>query len=182
MGLLARFVPNLIPGLGALLNPWILLGLLSAIVSSFLYGMYVEHGHSEARELQHEVVQANYDAWAKMRNAGHERINQETVDEYEDMLAKLGVDNDVLTRKLRDIARQTVLPANTSSAGGDCPSGAFCVNRDAFERGYSLVQEAGAARDAAIVRKYDRAKAVVLSCINWDAKQRRLEVDLPSPQ
>lgn len=54
MGIIARFLPSLVPGLGALANPWVLLGILAAAAACFAAGVKVEAWHRDSADLAQE--------------------------------------------------------------------------------------------------------------------------------
>ncbi len=57
--LLARVAPNLLPGLGAFLNPWVLLILAASLGTAFACGVRVESWHRDSAE------KSTAEAWAK---------------------------------------------------------------------------------------------------------------------
>lgn len=57
--LIARFLPNLIPGIGALANPWIWLVLIAMLAGAFAAGVRVESWHRDSAD------KAATEAWAK---------------------------------------------------------------------------------------------------------------------
>ena len=48
--LIARFLPNLIPGLGALANPWVWLVLIALLAGAFAAGVRVESWHRDSAD------------------------------------------------------------------------------------------------------------------------------------
>ncbi len=57
-----RWLPDLFPAVGALVNPWLLTGAAVALVSAFLYGVHLEAGRFEAYRDQVATVTASIEA------------------------------------------------------------------------------------------------------------------------
>lgn len=58
-GLIARFLPSLVPGLSAFLNPWVLLGVIAAASACFGAGVVVEGWRWDAAETDKAREQVN---------------------------------------------------------------------------------------------------------------------------
>lgn len=58
-GLIARFLPSLVPGLSAFLNPWVLLGVIAAASACFGAGVMVEGWRLDASETEKARDQIN---------------------------------------------------------------------------------------------------------------------------
>lgn len=179
--LLTRFVPSLIPGLGALLNPWVLLALLSGAVSCFLFGVYLEHGRFEAYEATQESAQKTYDFWAQQRNAGGNRINKEIVNELQGRNKKLAANNAVLLDSLSKLAQRSILPPIATSTGGSTDGSISCFDRAGLGKRIDAVLQRFAGRLGDSFSGIAGSRSIVQACLDWDTKQRQLEVDTPTP-
>lgn len=65
--LITRFLPGLLPGLGAFLNPWVLIVIAIALGGAFAGGVTVEGWHRDSGDL------ASTEAWAKQYVADIDR-------------------------------------------------------------------------------------------------------------
>lgn len=180
-GLLTKFVPNLIPGLSALMNPWIWVIALSAVTSSFLFGVYLEHGRFEAHLEQDKAAQASYDAWAKIRNVFQFQANKEVVNDLKTRNGKLVADNAQLLDSLSRFANQSVLPPRPDSSAGGDSGRTICIDRERYDAGDRAIREAESRIQAETVARLKRARSVVQSCLEWDAKQRKVRQESPEP-
>lgn len=179
--LLAR-IPGL-PGLGVLMNPWIWVFALSVIMSSFLFGVYLEHGRFEAHLENDKLIEQGYQFWAKQRNQRQARINKEVVDDLKTRLATLTRDNGNLLYSLQQHANKSILPPDGSAlADGSGGSSEICLSRATFAEGLRGYFDRRAKRLAADSLKSGRAYAVIKACLEWDEKRHQLEIDTPPPQ
>ncbi len=81
--LLTSFLPNLLPGLGALVNPWVIIAVLAAAAGCFLAGMHLqtqlfESVHAHQLEIQITKIAA-FGARQRTENAAlADNLNSET--------------------------------------------------------------------------------------------------------
>jgi hypothetical protein len=186
MNLITKFLPNLIPGLGAFANPWVLLGLMAVVSSAFFFGIYLEHGRVAAIEAQVEAQTKIYAAWSKQRNKEATRItNQKDKEHVANEKALWDFHRAVVNGLSND--KPNIVPgdaaATTSSAavqGG--AKGAVCLSADRLREEIDAVVRrlgiglAGRATEGAdYITRFQ-------TCAAWAVEQDRAAKDNPQPE
>ena len=166
MNWLTRFLPSLVPGLGALVNPWVLLALLGALVGSFLYGLHIGNSRLESYQLAVRAVgQAQEERTAA--NIKTDKANKEATDRaHKTKLAAANRFANALADQLRKAPSGGFVPA--------APAGAPSPDRACFDRS----QLDGALRNfaadtAGLIAEGDRAIIGLDASKNWITNQRK---------
>jgi hypothetical protein len=167
---IAKFLPNLIPGLGAFANPWVLLGLLAALVSSFFYGVHMEAGRFESFKAQVKVVGDAQEKRAAQRGKDNKQLKKDADDDYKAKNAKLAASNAALVAKLQRGPGGSVLPARQQPVAPGSPD-TLCFDRPELD-GALRAFTAGA---AGLVGEGEALKLKLDTGIDWVEQQRKLK-------
>jgi hypothetical protein len=173
--LLARFVPSLVPGLGAFLNPWVLL--IIAAVAIGLYG-WGRHDGAAITSAAWERREAGINAKTAERIQGLNALNRQLEQlhaqdlarisaAYQDQLRKHDNEKDRALAALRARTLQLSIPARCPAGGSgssEAPAGAG--GRDAAARAELSPEAAGfligeATRADKIVDQLTACQAIV---------------------
>ena len=166
MNLIAKFLPSLVPGLGALANPWMLLILGAIVVSAFFYGLHIGNSRLESYQLAVKAVgQAQEERTAARIKSDKE--NKEVTDRaHKIKLAAAIRFANALADQLRKAPSGGFVPA--------APAGAPSPDRACFDRS----QLDGALRNfaadtAGLIAEGDRAIIGLDASKNWITNQRK---------
>lgn len=155
--LIARFLPNLLPAVGAFLNPWVLLALTLAGASLFGYGLHIGNQRLESYQIAVKAV-------GKVQEANTKRIiaeNKSRKEKADASNTKLVADNAALNKQLRnERARRGYVPA--AAPGAKSPNTAK-VNRAELERAIQRLDE----RVSGIVAQCDKGRIDLDTAKDW---------------
>ena len=171
--LIARFLPNLLPGLGAFANPWVLLVLLVMLVGSFLFGVHMEAGRLEAFEAQVKVVGDAQNRRAAQRVKTNKRLLKEANDAYKVKYAGLSSTISNLQRRLLADPGSGFVPPGQQPVGSQCPHGQVCYDAAEFDRAL----RGFATEVAGIVGEGETLKLKLDTAVTWMIEQRQYVPD-----
>ena len=165
------FFPSLVPGLGALMNPWILLALGGALVGAFLFGLHLGNSRLEAFE---SAVAAEGNAALRVRQTQikvNKSITERRNHAHELEVQNLNVRVTALSERLRNNAGRRYVPAvpSTPKGGG---AGVVCYSRETLNTGLQRSVGRLLERVAGIVATGDKARADFVTCAKWVIEQR----------
>jgi hypothetical protein len=164
IGLISRFLPSLVPGLGAFFNPWVLAAGMAAIGGSFLYGLKIGHERMEAFQSQVEAVGAAQNAKTAATTKAWKDL-KETSDAKAQTLA---ADRAAALARVRALqsaaASRSLLPAPTTGAAG---SNRICFAADQLDRGLRETVARVAGRAVAIAQEGQRGIDTAVTCREW---------------
>lgn len=173
MGLIARFLPNLIPGLGALANPWVLLALLSALVGAFMFGVHLEAGRFEAFKQTVAAVGKAQEVQSAQRTKDRKAITTGVDNVHQLETSKLRATVLALDRKLRTDPGGSVLPPRQQPVPTSGPDLA-CFDRAELDAALRRF----AADTAGLVGEGSAAVLDLNTAKNWAGQQLKLSTDL----
>ncbi len=176
MGLIARFLPSLVPGLTAFLNPWVLLTLLGALLGSFFYGMHIESVKFAAFRAQVAVIGEAQNAKAAQKAKDDKALKKETDNVYKVENDKLARDNAALGKRVREGAGSSYVSAGQQPAGSKCPDGQACFDAREFDAALRESARGTQSFAEATVGLVGEGASVALKLdtgIAWVAEQRK---------
>jgi hypothetical protein len=185
MNLLARFLPGLGPAfsaLGALANPWILLGGLAIAVGVFLWGLHLGEAQLEAYQAKVEAAQRVADAERAVRIAARKEITTRRDARYARTLTALKARHaDAvagLERLLGASAGHLVPGAVPGAAPGGEGLGAaatVCFDPADLDRRLAAALRRFAQGSAAILQRGDAAGTGLDACAGWVIEQWQMK-------
>ena len=110
-GLLARWLPGMLPGFGALLNPWLLLFLGAMSISAFFYGLHIGNSRLESYKVAVAAVGKAQEERTAARITADKKLKKEIDNDHKTKLAASNTRSAALTVKLRAASGGSVLPA-----------------------------------------------------------------------
>lgn len=190
MGLIARFLPGIGPALGALANPWVLLGALAAAVGIFLWGLHLGEAQLEAFQAKVEAAGQVHEAWRAQRIK-----DQKAITIRRDTRHAKAIEDDKkrsadaitgLERMLDTGAARRIVPAVPGAAAGGNglePAGRLCFAADQLNAGVGaalqrFVRRLGAG-STALLQRGDVARINFETCAGWALDQYQLNGSEP---
>jgi hypothetical protein len=173
MGFLARFVPSLLPGLGMLANPWVLLAMLAGAVGLVLFGLHLGTAQLHAFQAQVDAAGKIQEAATRARIVVQKKITEENDhDHIEADRALARAYAGAFTAGLLHGAGGGVLPAISAAAGGGDET-RQCFDRAELARGLDAadaILQAGALRS---LRRGDQARSDLKLAVDWTLRQAK---------
>ena len=181
MGWLTRFLPGLAPAAGAFLNPWVLLGLLAALVGAYLAGLHEGHQQLEQYQAAVAAVGKAQEAITRATIARQKQITEGVRHEAQERIRRLNRNHADQLERLRTDTSRSVLPTVPDATAGDPNPGQVCFKRDELNRrvGAALVKLLEGA--AGVLQRGDRRTIDFLACSSWVLEQKAASDALRSP-
>lgn len=135
-GLIARFLPSLLPGLSAFLNPWVLLGVIAAASACFGAGVVVEGWRWDAAETDKAHDQVNRLMSEARKDAG---VNADVAAALAGDRAELDADREEFEKEKRRVPKTQLVevecprqdaPGSAEAAGAALAPGAAALGGD----------------------------------------------------
>lgn len=166
MNPIARFLPSLVPGLGALMNPWVLLILGGIVASAFFYGLHIGNSRLESYQIAVKAVGQAQEERTAQRIKDDQANKKETDRGYKIKLAAANRFANALADQLRKAPSGGFVPA--------APAGAPSPDRACFDR----TQLDGALRNfaadtAGLIAEGDRGIIGLDTGKHWITNQRK---------
>jgi len=178
IGLLTRFLPNLIPSLGLFANPWVLLALLAALVGSFFYGLHIGNERLESYQIAVKAVGEAQEARTKLRIREQQNITKEKDRGHEKAYAalddKFAIALGNYERLCKSVAGCGLLPpVPTTPSSGVVGAGEarVCFDRTKLERGLDKSLERFYKESLGVLLRGDRSRADFATCASWALEQ-----------
>lgn len=181
LGMVTTAVPSLVPALGLLTNPWVLLTIVSVATGIFFYGLHIGNERLEAYQEAQEVIEKGRKAIIRYVTVQQKVIDHEVTNALKGKNAALSNDIAALHGRLSDLDKQLDISRSTVPpiAGGGEEADRVCFSRpkllaglrDALES-LRIGLEQGLERG---VRSLNAAEA----CASFVAKQQALTGALP---
>lgn len=177
LGMITKFLPNLIPAIGSFLNPWVWVVILAVSSGSFLYSTHLGNERLDAyKEAADQVDQARKTV-VKYVVVQQKVIDQEVTDEYKRKNATLTRDNLTLYNSLSKHVQAGINLSRpgVSEAAGELVEGVT----DRFDRAKLIGGLRGTIQRfldgyEQSLERGDRARVLLQSCIDFTERQHSL--------
>lgn len=181
--LISRFLPTLVPGLGALLNPWVLLGAVLVLAGAFFYGLHIGNDRLEDYKAAVAAAGKAQEAWSKQRAVDQQKLTKEKDREYERRMSDVSTKLAAAERRLRDNTRRGVLPpiSGATAGSGAVGSTAICFRRAELDQALGEALQRLLTGSQKLIRDGEAARAVADTCTSWAVEQHRLSSEKPLP-
>ena len=171
MGWLTRFLPGIGPAMGAFLNPWVLLGLLAALVGAYFAGLHEGHQQLEQYQAAVTAVGKAQEAITRTTIERQKAITKGVRHEAEKRRRDLERRHADELDKLRPDTSSSLVPAVPDPAAGDPDGNRVCFERDGLNRGVGAALAKLLEGTAGVLRRGEARASDFLTCATWVLEQ-----------